>query len=146
MIGSDRTLDDGRLSGDTEPLAYGLRMVPRYDKDGDRYTVDGQVEILIKVNRFTQNIKMHAKDLLITSVTVTEVVTETELPVDSHDVDRDNELLLVYVGKNLLVGRQYDVRITFRGLLRTDMTGFYRSTYTVNDKTMCVRVFYVISY
>lgn len=145
MIGSDRTADDGRLSGDTEPLFYGLRMVPRYDRDSERYAVDGQVEILITVNRFTPNITMHAKDLYVTSVTVTEVITETELPVDSYDVDQDNELLSVYVGKYLLVGRRYDVRITFRGLLRTDMTGFYKSTYTENNNTMCVRVLYDLS-
>lgn len=132
--------DVGRLPGDTEPLAYGLRLVPRYDQGDDRYTFTGQVEITIKVNRITPNITMHAKDMRITSAGVTEVETGIDLKVDSHVIFRDEELLVIYMGKNLLVGRQYEVRMTFHGYLRTDMTGFYKSTYVVNNETMYVQV------
>lgn len=139
VIGSsEEVADDGRLPRDTEPVAYGLLLVPRYDNGKDRYTVDGHVEVLIRVKKITPKITMHAKDMYISSVTVTEVKSETDLKVDSHSIDRDKELLVIYVVKNLLAGRQYQVRITFHGYVRTDMTGIYKSTYTVNDKTMYV--------
>lgn len=138
-IGSDKVAaDDGRLPRDTEPVAYGLRIVPRYDKDGEQYTVDGQVEVLIKVNEITHKITMHAVDMYMSGVTVTEAKTETDLKVESHIMDRDRGLLVINVGKNLLAGRQYQVRITFHGYMRTDMTGIYKSTYTANDETVCV--------
>jgi len=118
-----------RLPRDTQPLAYGLRLVPKYDVGSDMYTFGGQVEILIYVNSITPNVTLNAKDMQIKSLAITEFKTQTDVAVDSYELDNDAEILKIYADNNLLAGRRYQVKIVFQGLLRTDMTGFYKSVY-----------------
>lgn len=124
-----------RLPRDTQPLAYGLRLVPKYDKGSNLYTFGGQVEILIYVNSITPNVTLNAKDMQIKSVAITELKTQKDLEVDSYEIDNKAEILKIYAASNLLVGRRYQVKIVFQGLLRTDMTGFYKSVYTEDGVT-----------
>lgn len=124
-----------RLPRDTRPLAYGLRLVPKYDKGSDAYTFGGQVEILIYINCITPNVTLNAKDMQIQSVAITELKTQKDQVVDSYELDNDAEILYIYAQNNLLPYRRYLVKIVFQGLLRTDMTGFYRSMYKENDVT-----------
>lgn len=124
-----------RLPRDTQPFAYGLRLAPKYDKGSDLYTFGGQVEIFILVNSITPNVTLNAKDIQINSVAITELKTQKDLEVDSYEIDNDAEILKIYAASNLLVGRQYQVKIVFQGLLRTDMTGFYKSVYKEDGVT-----------
>lgn len=132
-----------RLPRDTKPLAYGLRLVPKYNQGSDVYTFGGQVEILIYINCITPNVTLNAKDMQIQSVAITEFKTQTDIPVDSYELDNDAEILYIYAANNLLAYRRYQVKIVFQGLLRTDMTGFYRSMYKENNvnKWMAVSQF-----
>ncbi|VVC40906.1 Hypothetical protein CINCED_3A003082 [Cinara cedri] len=132
--------DDDRLPRDTEPLAYGLRLVPSYDKPSDQYQFGGQVEILIKVNEITPNVTLNARDMVIKSVAVTEYSTQTDLEMDAFVMVPDEERLVISTTKNLLAGRRYQVKIVFQGMLRTDMTGFYRSVYKERNNTMWMAV------
>uniref|UniRef100_A0A2S2PB91 glutamyl aminopeptidase n=2 Tax=Schizaphis graminum TaxID=13262 RepID=A0A2S2PB91_SCHGA len=129
-----------RLPRDTQPLAYGLRLVPKYDAGSDMYTFGGQVEILIYVNCITPNVTLNAKDMQIKSLAITEFKTQTDVAVDSYELDNDAEILNIYADNNLLVGRRYQVKIVFQGLLRTDMTGFYRSVYKEDGVTKWMAV------
>lgn len=122
------------LPRDTEPLAYGLRLAPRYDPAENQYTFGGQVEIWVHVNSITANVTLHARDLEIKSVAIVESKTQTSVAVDGNEMDASAERLVIYAGSSLLPGRVYQVRIVFQGLLRTDMTGFYRSLYTENGE------------
>jgi len=112
-----------------------LRLAPKYDEGSDLYTFIGQVEILIYVNSITPNVTLNAKDMQIKSVAITEMKTQKEQPVDSYELDNDAEILYIYAENNLLAYRRYQVKIVFQGLLRTDMTGFYRSMYKENNVT-----------
>jgi len=109
--------------------------VPKYDIGSDSYTFGGQVEILIYINSITPNVTLNAKDMQIKSVAITEIKTQADQSVDSYELDNDAEFLNIYAANNLLTGRQYQVKIVFQGLLRTDMTGFYRSMYKENGVT-----------
>ncbi|XP_060860635.1 glutamyl aminopeptidase-like [Metopolophium dirhodum] len=129
-----------RLPRDTKPLAYGLRLVPKYDKGSDLYTFGGQVEILIYINCITPNVTLNAKDMQIQSVAITELKTQKDQVVDSYELDNDAEILYIYAQNNLLPYRRYQVKIVFQGLLRTDMTGFYRSMYKENNVTKWMAV------
>lgn len=131
-----------RLPRDTEPVEYGVRLVPKYDKGSNMYTFGGQVEIVIKVNSITSDVIMNAKDMEIKSVAITELKTQTNLEVDGYTMIADTERLVIYAAKNLLAGRYYQVKIVFQGYLRTDMTGFYRSLYNENGKNKYVRRIY----
>jgi len=124
-----------QLPRDTTPLAYGLRLVPKYDKGDKTFVFGGQAEIIIYVNCITSTLTMNAKDMQIKSVAITELKTQTDLAVDSFELDNDAEILRMYPECNLLAGRRYQVKIVFQGMLRTDMTGFYRSIYKENNVT-----------
>lgn len=128
--------DDYRLPRNTEPLTYGLRLFPGYDKSSNKYQFRGQVEILIRVNKITPNVTLNAKDIYINSVAVNEFSTQKDLEVDSFNLIPDREQLVITTNKNLLADRQYQIKIIFQGILRTDMTGFYRVTYTEHNATM----------
>lgn len=136
----DPVQDDSsyRLPRDTEPVAYGLRLAPVYNQNSDRYQFSGQVEILLKVNRFTSTITLNAKDIRINSAEITEYKTQTNIEVDGCIMVPDKEWVVIYPAKNLLKDRQYQLKLVFQGLLRTDMTGFYKSTYWVNNVNKCV--------
>lgn len=93
------------------------------------------MEIFIYVNSITPNVTLNAKDMQIKSVAITEMKTQKDLEVDSYELDNDAEILQIYAASNLLVGRRYQVKIVFQGLLRTDMTGFYKSAYKEDGVT-----------
>jgi hypothetical protein len=131
-VGPDYSAGEHRLPRDTRPVAYGLRLAPNYDAGSGQYGYAGQVEIMIAVDSITPNVTLNAADMQVNSVAVVESVKQTELEVDGYELVRDTERLNIYVASNLLVGRRYEVKITFQGYLRPDMTGFYRSTYTRN--------------
>jgi aminopeptidase N len=105
------------------------------------YTFGGQVEILIYVNSITPNVTLNAKDMQIKSLAITEFKTQTDVAVDSYELDNDAEILKIYADNNLLVGRRYQVKIVFQGLLRTDMTGFYKSVYKEDGVTKLVEIY-----
>jgi len=123
------------LPRDTAPYAYALRLVPSYDPDHKSFQFAGHVEIRINVNWGTLNVTLNARDLRIKSVSVIHIKTLEALEVEAWTLYPKTERLVVTVGRRLLAGHQYNVKIRFYGLLRTDMTGFYRSMYTVNNET-----------
>lgn len=127
------------LPGDTEPVAYGLRLAPRYDPAADQYAYGGNVEIWIRVNAITSVVTLHARDLQIKSVAIVEGQTQVSVAVDYWTMLADQERLVIGPGDHLLAGRVYQVRIVYQGLLRTDTTGFYRSLYTENGQQKYVR-------
>lgn len=136
-LGSSLGEPNDRLPGDTVPLAYNLHLAPGYDAGSGAYAVGGQVEILIAVVNITPNVTLNARDLEIKSVAITELVTQTAVEVDGHDLF-ENEQMTVYANKNLLAGRRYQVKIVFQGPLRDDMTGLYRSAYRERNVTKYV--------
>lgn len=122
-----------RLPGNTRPLAYSLQLLPGYGEDTKMFTLTGQVEILIEVLRATTDIILNAVDMKFNDVAVLEVETQKKVKVNIYMLD-ENEQMKISLEDNLVVGRQYVVKISFGSLLRSDMTGFYISTYTENNK------------
>lgn len=123
-----------RLPRDTEPIAYSLKLAPKYDNDTGEYEFGGQVEILIRVNHITASVTLNARDMVIKDLKITDYKTETDVPLIGYEMIEANEFLVINADMNLLAGRQYVVKVVFLGYLRPDMTGFYRSTYTVDGK------------
>lgn len=135
---ADYSAGEHRLPRDTRPVAYGLQLAADYDQGSGQYGFAGHVQILIAVDTITPNVTLNAVAFQINSVAVVESTTQTDMVVDGFELLTDVERLVIYVGGNLLVGRRYEVKIAFKGFLRPDMTGFYRSIYTENGITKCV--------
>lgn len=123
-----------RLPRDTEPIAYSVRLAPKYDNDTGEYEFGGQVEILVRVNHITAYVTLNARDMTIKDVAITEYRTQTDVPLIGYELIEADEFLVIHADANLLTGRQYLVKVMFLGYLRPDMTGFYHSTYTVDGE------------
>lgn len=121
-----------RLPRDTEPISYKVRLAPEYDDDTGKFKFWGQVEILVRVNHITADVTLNARDMVIKEVAIIEYQSKTDVVLIGYEMIKADEFLVIHAGANLLAGRQYLIKVTFLGYLRPDMTGFYRSTYTVN--------------
>jgi len=134
------TADDSgyRLPRDTEPISYGLRIAPNYKAGDNTYEFTGRVEILLKANYYTSNITLNAKDIKIWKWELVDYKTQTKMNVDECNMIPEKEWAVIYPTDHLLQGRQYQLNLIFSGLLRPDMTGFYKSTYRVDDVNKCV--------
>lgn len=135
-----------RLPRDTEPIAYSVRLAPKYDSETGEFQFGGQVEILIRVNYITAYVTLNARDMVIKDVAITERLTQTDVPVVGHEMIETHEFLVIHTDTNLLAGRQYLVKVAFVGYLRPDMTGFYKSTYTVDGVNKYVTIIHMCIY
>jgi len=124
-----------QLPRDTEPYFYQLELWPDYGYN--EFT--GNVVIWINANRDTANVTLHARDLRIDQVSVTEADAGTRVKVKSWTTTPDTERLVITADRSLVADRRYRVWIRFHGRLRTDMTGFYRSRYTEFGVTKYVK-------
>ncbi|XP_050432744.1 uncharacterized protein LOC126840826 [Adelges cooleyi] len=128
---SDNEEDLYRLPGDTVPVFYLLRCGPDFDRPPPNFPFVGYVEITILVKRITQVITLNAVQIEVGEIKIEECITQTPIGVIGQQFT-DYERLKIYTEKPLLVGRNYRVTIPFQGLLRADMTGFYKSSYKVD--------------
>lgn len=121
---------DSRLPDDTVPESYVLKVAP--DLGAAVAPLTGQVDIVIWVKNTTPVIVLNCKDLTLENVKVTDVNTYRNIQVDSWEYD-EYERVHVSMSTHVLADRKYIISIRFRGYLRDDATGFFKSYYTVNS-------------
>ncbi|KAJ8959933.1 hypothetical protein NQ314_006136 [Rhamnusium bicolor] len=130
---TDSDLDlDVRLPKSVIPHSYKLKLIP-FLQEGN-FTFHGEVKILVNVTENCSNITLHADDLFIDSVSVTDVNGNT---VSIRDVRRDKkkQFLIVDLDEDVQSQSQYYVFIEFKGVLNDLLQGFYRSSYEEDNKT-----------
>ncbi|VVC40903.1 Hypothetical protein CINCED_3A018294 [Cinara cedri] len=118
----------GRLPDNTVPETYVLSVVPNFETANASFT--GHVCILVEVKTTTPVITLNSKDLVIHKVNVTDKFTNRNVKVNSWKYAVDHEQVEIYVDEHVLANRKYTVCIFFRGILRDDGIGFFRSSYT----------------
>ncbi|XP_065214647.1 aminopeptidase N-like [Planococcus citri] len=116
-----------RLSDEVIPKSYQLNMEP----DLEKFTFSGKVEIEISVRFSTGKVILHSKNLKINSCKL--LSTRKSLP-NKFKLDEANEILIIETEETLLYGTGYTLIIEFEGVLNDDMKGFYRSSYTMDNK------------
>ena len=128
--------DEGRLPKDVIPVHYDLSLTTNVHENGNR-AITGFVKILVKVLTQTNSITLHNRGLTINYVNVLTKDGLGSIQVDfSHDNTREF-LAITPVNPQVVLsaGNEYYIEISFRGNLRTDMGGFYRSLYYVSGET-----------
>ncbi|CAB3366331.1 Hypothetical predicted protein [Cloeon dipterum] len=130
-------LDAYKLPEDIIPLDYVIHLIP-YMNDAlppKNFTFDGQVRILVRVDRATNQIRMHANDMTIIneSINVTNVASQETVEVTAVNqtepgVD-DRHFLDIFLAEELVLEEEYEIVISFIGILNDEMEGFYRSNY-----------------
>ena len=121
-----------RLPKEIRPLKYDLFLHPNLENN----TFNGRVSILIDITGKQKLIKLHQKELAITSVKLTKRINDDSSDVeieDSYTHDKDEAFIIKL--KQELDSGLYDLNLLFSGSLRDKIVGFYSSKYKDGEKT-----------
>lgn len=121
-----------RLPNNTKPLEYDIQLETYLEKK-DNFTFNGTVTITFKVvEKGTKEITIHARQLTITG-TPKLILGGANFELEQYKYDKTTEFLTFPLKDNsLLENGVYTLTLSYTGELRTDMGGFYRSSY-VNE-------------
>ncbi|GLH03164.1 Aminopeptidase, partial [Gryllus bimaculatus] len=122
---------DIRLPRKVWPHFYNLYITTSVCEDNPDFSFYGQVDINVEVKIATSTIKINAKHLNISfAETTLKSLDRNELiPVSSQDIDEEHEFLIIHFPLTLCTNCVYVLHIEFKGILRTDLKGYYRSEY-----------------
>lgn len=118
----------GNLPDDTKPESYTLNVVPDFKRENASFV--GQVDILIVVKTTTYMITLNSKNLALNGIRVTDENTNRNITVNSWSYAKDEEQVKILLDEHVLANRKYMISIRFKGLLRDDGNGFFKSYYT----------------
>lgn len=135
-----------RLNTDVEPIHYELDLTPYFNNTNGKepFTFDGYTIITLKPTRANvKEITLHQEALNISEVTLT---TKTRyLPIFQWSVQQINiehteynsrtHKYTINLTETLAQSKTYQLYFKFSGKLRTDMKGFYRSSYKEGNET-----------
>lgn len=128
--------DPSRLPESVIPVHYdlSLRAMTNSIFTGNRdYT--GNVKIHIKIVTGTNSITLHNRNLNVTSVTLTGIGGGSQITTTYSYGSYD--FFTVDTGSTVLSqGQEFLLDLDFFGTMRTDMGGFYRSSYRVQGETV----------
>lgn len=122
-----------RLPNTTSPLRYDIELTTHVHDHGstNQFDFEGKVTILLRVDETNvQNITLHHRQITVTHVRLTDSVNAVIVNDDSSfATDATFEFLTIQAPSVLGIGN-YSLEIEYRGTLRSDNGGFYRSSYT----------------
>ncbi|XP_065344833.1 aminopeptidase N-like [Cloeon dipterum] len=131
---SARAVEDYLLPSDVEPVSYEVQLIPYLQNSpvpGAEFTFDGRVDIKILADRPTSTVVLHAEQLNILNIGVTQDTTGLVVPViDWNLVTDDRHFLTINLAESLLSGQEYHLNINFTGILNSEGYGFFRSRTT----------------
>jgi len=120
-----------RLPDNVVPVHYNIGLIPYIEKDN--FTFDGKSHIIIEIRRASQNISLHALDLIINETATSLISNDTDIYAPTmHNYDNKTEILTLYFNDKLSPGI-YSLYIQFIGILNDELHGFFRTSYT-NEK------------
>lgn len=125
-----------RLPDNTEPVSYDLRMKPIVDLKNDNYTFIGQVDIVIRVIRYTTEVTLNSKNLNISSVSrFRDLKTKRYTAVKEYYHEEKTDQMVIRLSKSIVPPRLYNFTINFEGTLNNNFMGLHRYFYDSNDKS-----------
>ena len=92
-----------------------------------RFIFEGNVTITIACEADTDNVTLNMDDLNITSITMEG--PSGAVPVSRRKVDRVRVMLIIFFKEQLRAGEQYNLTMTYNGVLRNNLIGIYQSSY-----------------
>lgn len=138
---------DYRLNTDILPIDYIIDLTPYFDDSvaGKMpFTFDGICTITIKTNKPNLDaITVHKDDLDILDVSVTKKPgffapfpwKVDHIAIKSNEYNNITNKYTMKLASPLVKDESYDLNFKYTGKLRTDMTGFYRSSYKEGNVT-----------
>lgn len=135
-----------RLNDEVLPVHYTIELTPHFtDENGkEPFTFDGIVDMILFTERRNVNsITLHSRDLNISSIKIEtdqfwtpwSPWNDSASRIVSTTYDEETHFLTINLDKDMLVNKLYSLSFKYVGILRTDMVGFYRSSYEEDGKT-----------
>lgn len=119
---------DVRLPKNVTPLKYNLV----YNHiDLENFTFDGTVKIECKVSMKTKEIRVHANELWLQNISVIQNGVKNSC-VNLNMMFEKQEAHMTF--ENMLEIGEAVLEITFKGILNDQLSGFYRSSYTLDGE------------
>lgn len=116
-----------RLPNNTKPEAYSLFI--HTDIADGKFDYFGTVKINITILRKSNQITLHQHELDIQTVELTSKNHKT-ISIQSPQYDRTRDfIVLKTINYTFVSGEMVFLKIKFKGNLRQDLSGFYRSSY-----------------
>ena len=82
-------------------------------------------------NKPSDNVTLHVNDMLIerSNVELKESDSGTKIPITGHKYEKDTHFYISKLGKKLVPGKRYTIKISYTAHLRENRKGFYLSRY-----------------
>jgi hypothetical protein len=137
-----------RLPDNVIPSAYAIHLTPFIVPNN--FTFNGAVKILANVVKSTRKIVLHADQLTIKSLEVYQINDGNRLPkkLTVLNVTRIEKyhFLNIMMEAPIKDGANLSINIAYKGFLNTEMRGFFRSSYKINNQTRYIIYHYVSMY
>lgn len=126
-----------RLPDTVEPVSYELSMMPVVECANKNYTFYGQVDIVIRTRRYTSEVILNAKDLLVSYVSELRDMKSNSryVAVEEYVYDECHERLVIRLERTILPMRRYRFTVKFEGVLGNDFKGFHKYFYDSADNS-----------
>lgn len=122
-----------RLNTPIKPKTYSVALTPYFDtNDAAAFTYDGEVQITFITETATKQIKLHSEDLIYDASNITVVNGVGTLNLDATnplEFEKNYTFAFINLEADLQVGLEYILKISYRGPIRADLTGFFRNYY-----------------
>lgn len=141
-----------RLSTEVVPVDYIIELTPYFNNESGKeaFTFDGSVKITLQSTQADiKTITLHKEDLDISEQTL--AVKSKYFPmfpwelqnytIDHNEYDDRTKKYSIILSESLVQHQLYELNIKYTGKLRTDMLGFYRSSYNDGNMTKYVKTF-----
>lgn len=119
------------LPNNTEPVSYNLRLSTDIHR-GD-FGFQGEVTILIRALEATNSVTLHSRQIIIERIDLLANGTLIQANVP-FTYDSEVEFLVIPVTGGLEPGEELSIEITYQGFLRSELMGFFRTSYYDPDR------------
>ena len=120
-----------RLPNDSLPIRYDLWI--KTDIDKEIFNFSGRVKIHIKIVFPTDEITLHARQLIIDNIDLLNVDHSLNQAGLEYNYDETVEFLKISLQENFADNDEVVLDINYHGKLREDSSGFYRASYKNAD-------------
>lgn len=123
-----------RLNSNVWPTSYEITITPYFNTEDDKaFTFDGHVKINLKTEEDNVNqIKLHSEDLEFTSANITLLRGTAILQLDVTEpltFEKNYSFVYIKLTSPLQKSIDHSLTISYQGQIRSDLYGFYRSSY-----------------
>lgn len=136
-----------RLDNDVLPIDYVIELTPYFNNETDKeaFTFDGSVKITLQPTKTdVKIITLHKDDLNISDHNLALKTKyfptfpwelQNNIIIDHNEYDERTKKYSIVLSEPLVQNQEYELTIKYTGKLRTDVLGFYRSSYKDGNVT-----------